>query len=221
MATGPGDELEAAGRGHLRASHADREQMIEVLKAAFIRGRLAKEDFDVRVGQVLASRTYTDLAVATALPAGAAASQPPQTRSRARARKPVNNNGKVAAWGACGSIPLALVAALLLTGHGTFFVLAVVAFSMEAPVATVIMADAWAQKRSHRRQLSPGPAPDPRGPAPAAGSGSRRDDAARSPSPSSCAPDCGSYPRRGPAGLAAAVRRPWRHGAFRRPRPSR
>jgi DUF1707 SHOCT-like domain len=83
MATGPGDELVAAGRG--RASDADREQVIEMLKAAFVQGRLAKEDFDVRVGQVLASRTYADLAVVTALPAGAAASQPPQTRSRARA----------------------------------------------------------------------------------------------------------------------------------------
>ena len=152
MATGPGDKLEAAGRGRLRASHADREQVIEVLKAAFAHGRLVKEDFDVRVGQVLASRTYADLAVVTDLPAGAAASQPPQTRSRARARKPVNNNRKVAAWGACVSIPLALVAALLLTSNGTFFVLAVVALCMETPVATVIMADGWAQKRSRRQK---------------------------------------------------------------------
>jgi hypothetical protein len=156
MATGPGDKLEAAGRGHLRAAHADREQVIEVLKAAFVQGRLAKEDFDVRVGQVLASRTYADLGVVTDLPAGAAASQPPQTRSRARARKPVNNNRKVAAWGACVSIPLALVAALLLTSNGTFFVLAVVALCMETPVATVIMADAWTQKRSRRQKTGRG-----------------------------------------------------------------
>ena len=152
MATGPGDQLEAAGRGRLRASHADREQVIEVLKAAFVQGRLAKEDFDVRVGQVLASRTCADLAVVTVLPAGAAASQPPQARSRARARKPVNNTGKVAAWGACVSIPLALVAALLLTSNGIFFVLAVVALGMETPVATVIAADACAQKRSRRQK---------------------------------------------------------------------
>jgi hypothetical protein len=152
MATGPGDELEAAGRGHLRASRADREQVIEVLKATFVQGRLAKEDFDVRVGQVLTSRTYADLAVVTALPSGAAVSQPPQTRSRARAQKPVNNNGKVAAWGACVSIPLALVTALLLTSNGTFFVLAVVALGMETPAATVIMADAWARKRPSNKQ---------------------------------------------------------------------
>src|SRR5262249_36786387 len=100
MATRPGDDLKAAGRGHLPASRADREQVIEVLKVAFSQGRLANEDFDIRVGQVLASRTCADLRVAPPPPAGAAASQPPQTRSRARAPKPVNNTGKVAAWGA-------------------------------------------------------------------------------------------------------------------------
>ena len=30
----------AAGRGHLRAAHADRERVIEALKAAFVQGRL-------------------------------------------------------------------------------------------------------------------------------------------------------------------------------------
>jgi hypothetical protein len=41
---GPGDEIAAAegrSRSELRASHADREQVIEVLKAAFVQGRLA------------------------------------------------------------------------------------------------------------------------------------------------------------------------------------
>jgi len=39
MVTGPGDGLEAAGRGHLRASYADREQVVGTLKAAFVQGR--------------------------------------------------------------------------------------------------------------------------------------------------------------------------------------
>src|SRR5260370_7248748 len=65
---GPGDEITAGARGHshLRASHVDREQVIDVLKAAFAQGRLAKDEFDLRVGQVLASPTYADLAVLTA-----------------------------------------------------------------------------------------------------------------------------------------------------------
>ena len=73
--TGPGDERTArpAGRGRLRASHADREQVIEVLKAAFVQDRLTKDEFDARVGQAFASRTYADLTALTAdLPAGSA-----------------------------------------------------------------------------------------------------------------------------------------------------
>ena len=69
---GPGSEMTpgAAGFGHLRASHADREQVIGTLKAAFVQGRLAKEEFDQRVSQTFSSRTYADLAAVTAdLPA--------------------------------------------------------------------------------------------------------------------------------------------------------
>ena len=49
---GPGYEIAAGagGRGHLRASHADREQAIGTLKAAFVQGMLAKDEFDLRVG---------------------------------------------------------------------------------------------------------------------------------------------------------------------------
>jgi hypothetical protein len=57
---GPGDEIAAAqgqGRGEFRASHADREQVIEVLKAAFVQGRLGKDEFDLRIGRAFAART--------------------------------------------------------------------------------------------------------------------------------------------------------------------
>ena len=78
MTTGPGDEMAAAGgRGRLRASHADREQVISTLKAAFVQGRLTKDELDARVGQTLAARTYADLAAVTAdLPAGLARTRP-------------------------------------------------------------------------------------------------------------------------------------------------
>jgi Domain of unknown function (DUF1707) len=47
----PGDEIAAgAGRSLLRASHAEREQVIGLLKAAFVQGRLAMDEFDLRVG---------------------------------------------------------------------------------------------------------------------------------------------------------------------------
>jgi hypothetical protein len=71
--TGPGDDTAAAqgpGRGGLRTSHADREQVIGTLKAAFVEGRLTEDELDARAGQVYASRTYAELAEVTAdLPA--------------------------------------------------------------------------------------------------------------------------------------------------------
>ncbi|MGH3395601.1 MAG: DUF1707 SHOCT-like domain-containing protein [Streptosporangiaceae bacterium] len=58
------------GHGRLRASDADREQVIDVIKAAFVDGRVTKDEFDARVSQTLLSRTYAELAVVTAdLPA--------------------------------------------------------------------------------------------------------------------------------------------------------
>jgi hypothetical protein len=87
----PGDNTAAGAgdRGHLRASHADREQVIGVLKAAFVAGMLAEDEFDARVSQAFASRTYAELAVVTAdLPAMPAAAQPARP-ARARGEQPV------------------------------------------------------------------------------------------------------------------------------------
>ena len=97
---GPGDEITAgeAGRGHLRASHADRENVIGTLQAAFVQGMLTKDELDLRVGQMLAARTYADLAALTAdIPAGLTGSRPPQ-----RARRPANK--KTAAAVACATV---------------------------------------------------------------------------------------------------------------------
>lgn len=80
MATEPGDELAAAeaGLGRLRAAHADREQAIDDLKAAFVHGTLAKDEFDRRVAQAFASRTYAEVAAVTSgLPARPDAAEPP------------------------------------------------------------------------------------------------------------------------------------------------
>ena len=79
MAEPPGQMRAAAGRGHLRASHADRERVIGTLATAFVQGMLAKDEFDQRVSQALASRTYAELAALTAdLPARLAVAKPPQ-----------------------------------------------------------------------------------------------------------------------------------------------
>ena len=60
-----------AGDGRLRASTADRERAVDVLKAGFAEGRLTKDEYDVRVSQAYAARTYAELAMVTAdLPGG-------------------------------------------------------------------------------------------------------------------------------------------------------
>ena len=73
------------GRGRLRASHTDREQVLDTLKDAFVQGRLTKDEFDSRVAHTLASRTHGDLAALTAdLPAGSPTVRPARKPVRAR-----------------------------------------------------------------------------------------------------------------------------------------
>src|SRR6202042_252566 len=75
MTTGPHDP--AASRDRLRAGHADREQVIEALKTAFVDGRLSKNELAARTGRALTARTYADLAAITAdIPAEPAAALP-------------------------------------------------------------------------------------------------------------------------------------------------
>ena len=110
---GPGDERAAGagGRTHLRASHADREQVIEVLKAAFVQGRLAKDEFDLRVGQVLASRTYADLNALTAgIPAGLTRTQSSDP-AREPASVPMPMAVRGAVWLMCAGAVLTLAVA--------------------------------------------------------------------------------------------------------------
>jgi hypothetical protein len=106
---GPGYQraADAAGRGHLRASQADREQAVDALKAAFVQGRLTKDEFDARIGQTLASRTYAELATVTAdIPVGARSPSKPR-------RRPVSN---AARWGLSGFITPAILAAAFVFG---------------------------------------------------------------------------------------------------------
>jgi len=61
------DRIAAAGvgRSRLRASDGDRDRVIDILKAAFVQGRLTKDELDARVGETLASRTWGDLTAIT------------------------------------------------------------------------------------------------------------------------------------------------------------
>jgi Domain of unknown function (DUF1707) len=186
MATGPGDGPAAAGRDRLRAGHADREQVIEALKAAFVQGMLAKDEFDARVGEVFASRTYAELAALTTdLPDGLAAVQPPPKVARTRARPPMRKIGVGAAL--IGPSP-AILAAAFLTGSdqllGWFLVVTFLyLWVWMAGGAAVLIS--WREKRS-------GGQPPRR---PAAGAGSQAARRPASAGPDRQLPPAGHDPR--------------------------
>ena len=63
--------MAAARYVHMRASTADLERSIEVLKTSFAEGRLTKPELDQRVGLALVSRFFAELMTLTEdLPVG-------------------------------------------------------------------------------------------------------------------------------------------------------
>ena len=131
MAVGPGDQMAAAkGSGHIRASDADREQVIDALKDAFVQGRLTKAELSVRAGRALVSRTYAELTAITAdvvrIPAWLTEARP-RKPDRVPARKPVNK--KAVAWATCMILLPPTVWAAFLTYSGGFIVLFLFAFA--------------------------------------------------------------------------------------------
>jgi hypothetical protein len=72
------DSLPAIVNEELRASHADRDQVAELLRVAAGDGRLSAEELDDRLERALTARTYAELAALTAdLPAAPGAALVP------------------------------------------------------------------------------------------------------------------------------------------------
>ncbi len=147
---GMGDESAGARRdGSMRASHADREMVIDTLKTAFVQGRLTKDELDARVGLTFSSRTYRELGSVTAdLPVRLIQEQmTAESVTRDPVPPPVN---KPLMWGALvatlaglGAIGGAFPAGLfLLLVAGVFLIL------LAAPVAGTLMLDSWRAGRS-------------------------------------------------------------------------
>jgi DUF1707 SHOCT-like domain len=160
---GPGDEMSAgtAGHGHFRASRADREQAIELLKTAFVEDRLTKDEFDLRVDQALVSRTYAELAAVTAdIPAGLIAGQVPRRPARAQARPPMSNPAKAAI---CAAIAIGVAAALTFATGGAALLLIVPFYFFALLMGGAQILASRYEKRS-RGQLPPRPGQDGRGP---------------------------------------------------------
>lgn len=130
MAADLGDQVagDATGRGHLRASDADREQVMDTLKDAFVQGRLTRDELGVRAGQTLAARTYTELTAITAdIPARPIEARPLLKPAQAPASKPINK--KVIAWAVCMIILLPALGAAFLTFYGGFIIIFLLAFA--------------------------------------------------------------------------------------------
>ena len=145
MTARAGDGLEAEGRGHLRASHADRERVIGTLKAAFVQGRLTKDEFDLRVGQTFAARTYAELAALTAdLPAGPADAAPP----RPAARRPMSNMPRA---GVCVAMAVAAPVVLSFSIGRAAFLLFTPFYFMALAVLCAETLVSWQDKRSGGR----------------------------------------------------------------------
>ena len=150
------------GRSQLRASHADRERVIGTLKAAFVRGVLVKDEFDLRVGQALVARTYAELAALAAdLPAGLSAAMPleaARAQSEGRGLRPglVLIAGTVvyaALWPVAFALPDSGPdndphAGIALAGMSTIVYL----------IFLVVMLELW-QDRHFAKQLPGGPTP--------------------------------------------------------------
>jgi uncharacterized membrane protein len=139
-----------AGRGRLRASHADREHVVDVLKAAFVQGMLPKDEFDMRVGQTFASRTYAELAALTAdIPAGLVGAQPLRKPARAQAPHPEN---KVVNSCACATLAIIALGGALFSGNFGLFFMVLVAILVVLFVAGGLMARSSHKKSFNRQQ---------------------------------------------------------------------
>jgi hypothetical protein len=157
--TGP-EEGTAAGRGHLRAAHADREHVIDLLKGAFVQDRLTKDELDARTGHALTAGTYAELAALTAdIPAGPPATRPPRQPARPQNRPAHPHPVRNAAIGSASCLTVAAAAFLYgvyLDDHTAqwFFLLTV--FALMAVLCIIAQTAAtWVEQRrpagSYRR----------------------------------------------------------------------
>ena len=120
------------------ASDADREQVVEILTAAFVQGRLTIDELRLRVGLALASRTYAELGPMIAdipAPPLEAPPAPRSVRPAAQAPPPPQPAGrmptgaKAAVWAACVIVALPAIWAAFLTYYGGFLILFLLAFT--------------------------------------------------------------------------------------------
>jgi hypothetical protein len=110
-----------------------------------VQGRLAKDELDLRVGQVLASRTYADLGALTAdIPAGPVRAQSPTPAGkRANVPKPMAVRGAVGLMCAGAVLTLADVVTVLVTLGGVRSAAGHDFGAGQWPIVMLTQADFW------------------------------------------------------------------------------
>ena len=137
----------------MRVSDADREQVIDVLKGAFVQGRLVKDELDARAGRAFASRTYAELAAVTAdIPPDPDRFQMPREEpARPQAEPPVPQAVISWAFGIIAAEFFLLLAVFAFPVYGTLG-LAVLANTLGLPLAGGLMLDAWRASRPREEE---------------------------------------------------------------------
>jgi len=144
----PGDETAAGAAGRMRASHADRDQVIDGLKAAFVEGRLDQDEFFQRVSRALAARTHADLAALTAdLPPAQLPARPLSPARERVSRKLI----AAASWGTLAGAVLLACWDLLPDWSGPVEMLMLVASFLvlaAGPLGWLLVFHDWLEKRA-------------------------------------------------------------------------
>lgn len=148
MATGGEDH------GNLSMSQLNREQLLEALKLGFVQGRLTKDEFDLRVGQMLAAYTELDNLI-TDIPAEMTTIRPQESVPKSHNKKLIQRG---IAAGAGASVVLTATVAVAARGNP---VLSLVVVGLVGIVVAVVLAGlltlvSWILGSVARRQPSPG-----------------------------------------------------------------
>jgi hypothetical protein len=140
----------------------DREQVIGLLKAAFIQGMLAKDEFDQRVGQAFAALTKAELTALTADFPGNLIAVPPPKPVRTRDKESVRARWVLATATTlyAGVWAFALIPSWPLDSEGDpphtiirLVFLTTVMYILVLAIATGTIVGGWLEKRSRRPSL--------------------------------------------------------------------
>jgi hypothetical protein len=151
----------AEGDSNLPTSYVGREQVLDALKAAFVQGRLAKDEFDLRVGQVLTA--YAELDAVTAdIPARLTTAQPLETIRKSHNKKLIQRG---TAAGAGASVALTATIAVAARGNPviSLVVVGAVGVFVAGLLAVLLTLASWVLESVARRQPSKGLPPGPSG----------------------------------------------------------